>query len=705
MGSFRTEVRADGVAVVTFDAPDSAVNTLSPTVIDEFEAEVSPLLQDPRVRAAVIASGKADTFIAGADLKVLDRMRTEAEAEALSRRGNVLLSRIAESRKPVVAAVHGAALGGGLEVALSCHYLIASDDPATVLGLPEVMLGLLPAGGGTQRLPRRIGLAGALPLLLTGQRLRARKARRLGIVDALTTPGGIADVAARAALLLAEGRLARGPLAMAARVTLALPLRALILRAARRQVAARTRGLYPAPPAILECVATGLSRGIASGLECESRHFGRLVASREGKCLVGLFHAMNELKKAPGGAEPRPVRRLAVIGAGFMGSGVASVSLGLCPVVLRDLDAKALSASARGISGGLDKQVRAGALTQAERDRRWSRLQPTSDLGAVAGADLVVEAVFEDLELKRRVLAEVEDVVPAETVFASNTSALSIAGIAAAAAHPERVLGMHYFSPVPKMPLLELVVAERTAPWAVATARAFAAAQGKTVIAVKDGPGFYTTRILAAYLNEAMLLLEEGAGIEAIDTAMKNFGFPVGPVALIDEVGIDVAAHVAADLGRRFADRGLAASPLLPRLLAAGFQGRKNRRGFYVYPPPGKKSRKRPNPAAYAALGLSGRRVVAAAEIADRMALMMVNEAVRCLQEEVIASPRDGDIGAVLGLGFPPFRGGPFHHVDATGAAAVAVSLEELAARLGARFAPSQLLLDRVKTGGKFFAA
>ena len=705
MGCFRTEVRADGVAVVTFDTPGSGVNTLSPAVIDEFEAEVSPLLDDPGVRAAVIASGKADTFIAGADLKALDRMLTEADAEAMSRRGNVLLSRIAASRKPVVAAINGAALGGGLEVALACHYLLASDDPATVLALPEVMLGLLPAGGGTQRLPRRIGLAAALPLLLTGQRLRARKAYRLGVVDALTTPGGIAETAARAALRLADGTLARKPLPLAARVTLALPARAFILRAARRQVAARTRGLYPAPPAILECVETGLAHGVARGLDCESRHFGVLVASRQGKCLVGLFHAMNELKKAPAGSDPRPVRRLAVLGAGFMGSGVASVSLGLCPGVLRDVADPALTARRGPVAGGLDKQVRSGSLTRTQRDPRLSHLYPTTDLAAVAGSDLVVEAVFEDLELKRRVLAEVEAVVPPETVFATNTSALSIAAVAAGAAHPERVLGMHYFSPVPKMPLLELVVAERTAPWAVATARALAVAQGKTVITVKDGPGFYTTRILAAYLNEAMLLLEEGAAIEAIDTALKDFGFPVGPVALIDEVGIDVAAHVAEDLGARFAARGMAASPLLPRLLAAGFKGRKNRRGFYVYPPPGKKSRKRPNPDVYAALSLGARRTTPKHEITDRMALMMVNEAVRCLEEQVIASPRDGDVGAILGLGFPPFRGGPFHYADATGAATVVVRLEELAERLGARFAPALLLLAKAKTGGKFFPA
>jgi 3-hydroxyacyl-CoA dehydrogenase/enoyl-CoA hydratase/3-hydroxybutyryl-CoA epimerase len=705
MGSFRTEVRADRVAVITFDAPGAPVNTLSPAVIDEFEAEVAPVLADAGVRAAVLASAKADTFIGGADLKALERMASAAEVEALSRRGNALLSRIAASPKPVVAAIHGAALGGGLEVALACHYLLASDDPATVLALPEVTLGLLPAGGGTQRLPRRLGLTAALPLLLTGKSVRARRARRLGLVDALTTPGGIAETAARAALLLAEGRLARRPLPLAARATLALPARALILRAARRQVTARTRGLYPAPPAVLECVAVGLAHGVERGLEREALWFGRLATGAPGRNLVGLFHAMQSLKKAPAPGEPRPVRRLAVLGAGLMGAGVASVSLSACPVVMRDIANAALASGIAAIAAGLEKQVRSGALTRTDRDVRFSRLHPTTDLAAVAGCDLVVEAVFEELALKRRVLAEVEGVVSPAAVIASNTSALSIAAIAAGAAHPERVLGMHYFSPVPKMPLLELVVAARTAPWAVATARAFAVAQGKTVIVVRDAPGFYTTRILAAYLNEAMLLLEEGASIEAVDRALKDFGFPVGPVALIDEVGIDVAAHVAEDLGARFAERGMAASPLLPRLHAAGFKGRKNRRGFYVYPPPGRKAGKRPNRDAYTALGLGARRAVPPAEIAERMALVMVNEAARCLAEGVIASPRDGDIGAVLGLGFPPFRGGPFHHVDATGAAAVTGRLAALADRLGARFAPAPPLLESATAGTPFFPA
>ncbi len=703
----RVETRPGGVALVILDHPEKPVNTLSPEVLEEFRARVEPLLEDSGVRALVVASAKPDTFIAGADLEVLDGMESPEEPAALSREGNALLSRIAAARKPVVAAVHGAALGGGMEVALACHYILASDDPATVFAQAEVMLGLLPAGGGTQRLVRRIGLTAALPLLLTGRRIRARKAYRLGLVDALTTPGGIAETAARAARALADGSLRprRRRVSMVDRMARLAPVRILILRAAERQVMRRTRGLYPAPRAILECVNTGLARGLEAGLECEARHFGELVVSAESRALRWLFFATNEARKDPSPAEPREVRRLAVLGAGFMGSGVASVSLGLVPVVIRDISDEALASAVGQVEQGLAKQVRSGAIRRVEADRRRSRLHPTLEMGEIAGADLVIEAVFEDLELKRKVLAQVEEIVDPGAVFASNTSALPIAKIASGARHPQRVLGMHYFSPVPKMPLLEIVRAPQTSEEALATARAFAVAQGKTPIVVADGPGFYTTRILAPYLNEAMLLLEEGARIEALDRAMKDFGYPVGPIALLDEVGIDVGAHVAEDLGSAFAHRGLGSSTALPRLLAEGYRGRKNRKGFYVYPSPGKRGRKRPDEAVYALLGGVPRRDVPAAEIQDRLALLMVNEAAHCLGEEVIGSPRDGDLGAVLGLGFPPFRGGPFHHVDSLGAAAVVDRLRELADRLGPRFEPAPVLEELAASGGRFFSA
>jgi 3-hydroxyacyl-CoA dehydrogenase/enoyl-CoA hydratase/carnithine racemase len=703
MGMIQVERRADGVAVVVLDHPTKPVNTLSPAVVEEFNEKVAPLLDEDEIRAMVVVSAKPDTFIAGADLELIEGLGKE-EISAMSRDGNALLERIATSPKPVVAAVHGAALGGGLEVALACHFILATDDPKTVMAQSEVMLGLLPAGGGTQRLVERVGLVAALPMLLTGKRVRARRAKKMGLVDAITTPGGIAETGARAAVALAEGSLKRRPRKknLMDRVASTAPGRALALRKARQQVMRRTRGLYPAPPAILECVETGLKKGRLAGLERESDSFGKLAVTSESRNLVRLFHAMNDAKKSAEG-EAKEVQRLAILGGGFMGSGVASVSLGLCPVVVRDLSEEVLGSAARSIDDGLKRQVRSGAIRRVEADRRRSRLLLTTEVDDLSGADLVIEAVFEDLDLKRRVLAEIEERVADDTVFASNTSALPIGEIAAGARHPERVIGMHYFSPVPKMPLLEIVVAERTAKWTTATAHAFGTAQGKTCIVVKDGPGFYTTRILAPYLNEAVLLVEEGARIEDVDRAMKDFGYPVGPLALVDEVGIDVGAHVAQDLGRAFADRGLEGSEAMPRIYEAGLQGRKNGRGFYLYPK-SKKKRKHVNPKIYELLGGESRRSVDPTEIHERLAFLMVNEAVHCLEEGVISSPRDGDLGAILGLGFPPFRGGPFRYVDSVGRGKISAAMEALAEKHGKRFVPAGTLTETVKNRGRFYS-
>lgn len=701
----RIEKRDDGVAIVTFDVPDQPHNTLSPAMLDEFERKTAEVLDDPSVVGVVLASGKAEGFIAGADLKVLEEMSTEEQAAELSRRGNQILSRLHDSDKPVVAAVHGPALGGGLEVALACNYILASDHPSTVLALPEVMLGLLPAGGGTQRLPRRIGLPAALPMLLTGKRVRARKALRMGLVDAVTTPGGIAESAARAAALLAAGKLAprRRRRNMLDRFAATAIGRKVVLDKARAQVMKKTRGLYPAPLAVLDCVGTGLSSGLAAGFTREAELFGKLVVSPESAALVRLFHWQTELKRERGKAEPRAIRRVGVLGAGFMGAGVASVTVSRYPVVLRDLSEEVLSGAAKLLHEGLEKQLRSGAIGKAERDRRLSRAQLTTDVEALRGCDLVIEAVFENLDLKRRVLAEAEKLIAPDAVFASNTSALPIGDIARDAAHPERVLGMHYFSPVPKMPLLEIVAGKKTADWAIETARKVGVDQGKTVIVVNDGPGFYTSRILAPFVNEAMLLLSEGADIEDVDHALLDFGFPVGPVALLDEVGIDVGAHVADDLAELFTERSGAPSDVLPRMFEAGWHGRKNRKGFYLYPAKKSKGGKRVNPDVYQFFGGTQRKSMPVDDIRDRAVLLMVNEAMHCLGDGILDRPRDGDVGAVFGLGFPPFFGGPFRYVDHRGASAVVGRLEELASAHGTRFAPAPVLVDLARTDKRFY--
>jgi 3-hydroxyacyl-CoA dehydrogenase/enoyl-CoA hydratase/3-hydroxybutyryl-CoA epimerase len=704
MASLSIEKRPDGVAVITFDTPSSPINILSRALFDEFAYVIDDIESDPGVRAVVFASGKRDSFIAGANVKEFFEIRLPIEGEQFSRVGHTLLDRIAHSPKPFVAAIHGAAFGGGLEVALACRYRIATDDPKTVLALPEVTLGLLPGGGGTQRLPRAVGLREALPMLLTGKRVRARRALRMGLVDAVVPAHNLVETAALAARRLVDRRLvARVPKRGLVDRAIELPLvRSFVLDRARKEVVAKTRGNYPAPLMTLHCVETGLSRGERAGFEQESVGFGTLTASPEAKSLIRLFLLTTDTKKHRGAAEPRAVDRLAVLGAGFMGAGIAGVSLPHGPVVLKDVSLDAIGRGVKTIDEGLASRVRSGSLSRVEADRQRSRLAPATDPASVARADLVVEAVFEDLDLKRRVLAETEAHVAPEAVIASNTSALPIHEIAAHAERPERVLGMHYFSPVHKMPLLEIVAAATTADWAVETARAFGIRQGKTVIVVRDGPGFYTTRILAPFLNEATALVEEGAEIAAIDRALKSFGYPVGPMALMDEVGIDVGAHVSEFLGQAFSARGLEPSDALARMAAAGYAGRKNRRGFYRYDAGRGKGPKQVDERVYAFFGGGPRREISAREMADRLCLLMVNEAVHCLQEEIIASPSDGDVGAVLGLGFPPFRGGPFRYVDTVGAAAVVDSLEAFARRLGPRFLPAPLLVDAAREGKRF---
>lgn len=697
-------IRRDGVAVIVFDEPSSPVNVISRSLFSHFRDFVDQVESDPEIRGCVLASLKQDTFIAGADLGEVLAMNDAADAEAFAREGNALLDRIEQSQKPFVAAIHGAALGGGLEIALACHYRVASDHPKTVLALPEVMVGLIPGGGGTQRLPRIVGLEHALAMIMTGSRIRARKAAKWGLVDSLVAgEESVVDHAANVVWNIAGGKLSHERRrTMRERVMELPPVRSMVLAAARKEAKRRTRGLYPAPLAALECIRTGLSKGFAAGQEQEIRSFAQLVVSREAKNLIWLFHATNEAKKLPDEPKPHEVNTIAILGAGLMGEGIASVSVPLGNVIIKDVSEGALAHAERTLGESIRRRAESGAITGDEARQQRERIATTTLPSAIATADLVIEAVFEDLALKRKVLAETEAVVSNVAVFATNTSALPIAHIAANAKYPQRVLGMHYFSPVQKMPLLEVVAGPNTADWAVATAKSFGVAQGKTVIVVRDGPGFYTTRILAPLLNEGVLLLEEGADVIAIDDAMRDFGFPVGPVTLLDEVGIDVGAHVSTDLGAAFASRGLRGSDALVKLAAAGYGGRKNRKGFYRYDDSAKKKSKRVNDEVYAFFGGPQRKSVPPADIVNRLSMVMVNEAVWCLQDGVISSARDGDLGAVLGLGFPPFRGGPFHYVDSAGAAQIVATMDSLAP-LGPRFTAAPMLREMAASGAKFY--
>ncbi|MDX1432814.1 MAG: 3-hydroxyacyl-CoA dehydrogenase NAD-binding domain-containing protein, partial [Gammaproteobacteria bacterium] len=633
--------RDDGVAVLWIDDPRDSVNTLRRELADELTDLLDELEGGAMPVGLVVASAKPDVFIAGANLDMLRACASAAEARELAELSQRLQARLAALPVPTVAAIHGSCLGGGLEMVLALDARVASDAEVTRLGLPEVRLGLLPGGGGTQRLPRLIGVTAALDLMLSGREVRARQALAMGLVDAVVERSRLLDTAVARARALEALRRAdgRAPVARAvdslftrrgfAHFVLARnPLgRRLLFARARRRTLARTRGNYPAPERILEVVRIGLAAGMARGLAAEAHAFGELVMSPESRRLVEIFFATRELKRDSGiddaDVHPAEVRRVGVLGGGLMGAGIALVTAARAelPVVLKERDAASLAAAMERVHGLVASRTRRSG---GDADELLARISGASGFEALAGCDVIIEAVFEDLELKRGMLREVEALGGAR-VFASNTSSIPIADIAAGGARPGDVLGMHYFSPVPRMPLLEVIATPRTAPRAVATCVALGKAQGKTVIVVGDGPGFYTSRILAPYLNEAAWLLAEGHAIEVIDEALVDFGFPVGPLALLDAVGIDVATKVSTILHEAFGAR-MAPPPGLERLLAEGRTGEKSGRGFYLHR--AGRGGARPDGSIYALLGLAAPADGAAGEaLAERCVLAMVNEA------------------------------------------------------------------------------
>jgi 3-hydroxyacyl-CoA dehydrogenase / enoyl-CoA hydratase / 3-hydroxybutyryl-CoA epimerase len=699
-GAFSRERDANGVLVLTLDVPGEKLNTLGKAMLQEFELILSEAEADRSLKAIVIRSGKPDNFMAGADIKEFLSIKSALEGESLSRTGQALLDRLENLPVPAVAAIHGACLGGGLEMALACRYRVASDDPKTVLGFPEVLLGLLPGAGGSQRAPRLVGLATSLDLILTGRNLKASRALRAGLVDDVVPAPLLLQVAKKAALDLAEGRLRphhRG-ITLGERL-----LRPIIFRKARKSVLAKTGGHYPAPLAAIEAVEKGTATTLAEGLKIEAKKFGELAVTDVSRALVSVFFATQEIKKdtgVPPGTEPREVKKLAVLGAGLMGAGIAGVAVEAgVPVRLKDATPEALGKGLGYVAEIVEERRKRGSLTRLEAAKRLDRIAPTLDYSGFRRADLVIEAVFEDIDLKRQVLAQTEAAVRDDCVFASNTSSLPIGYIAKGCRRPGQVLGMHFFSPVHKMPLLEVIVTAETSPTATATAVAFGRRLGKHVIVVRDGPGFYTTRALSPYMNEAARLVEEGATVEDVDRAMTSFGFPVGPIALLDEVGIDVGAKVAKILHTAFGDR-LTPPAAMARVVADGRLGRKNKRGFYTYD--GKK--KRVDASVYKLLPDPTRRPVDPRDVQERLVFAFLDEAVLCLQEGILRSPRDGDVGAIFGLGFPPFLGGPFRYLDHLGPRFAVQVLEKLAARHGERFRPAVMLQNLARDGKSFHA-
>ncbi len=701
------EKRSDGVAIVWLDQPNEKINKVSLDFVEGIDKLFQDLEQDGEVKAVVIASKKKD-WIAGADIDMFGKVKQPGDFIQFTRNGHQSLNRLEASQKPVVAAINGACLGAGTEIALACHGRIVSDDKSTHFALPEVMLGLLPGGGGTQRLPRLIGIQKALDMMLTGKKIYAAKAKKIGLADKVTTKESLLNGAIEMALQLTKQPVKRtDKRELLEKLLESNPVtRRIIYKKAKEMVLKQTLGNYPAPFKILECVEIGMEQGMAKGLDAEAVKFEELILTDVSRQLIRIFFNMTEKKKNPyeGKAEIKPLDNIAMVGAGFMGAGIAQVSaMDGINVLLKDIKEETIATAKQTIWKDLEKKLKRKTMTRPEADEIMNRVQSKLDFSGFDKVSVVVEAVFEEIKLKQRIVADVEAVTGADTIFASNTSALPIAHVAEKAARPENVIGMHYFSPVPKMPLLEIIKTPKTADWVTATCFELGIRQGKTCIVVNDGPGFYTTRILAPYMNECFLLIEEGCEAGMIDKAMKKWGFPVGPVTLQDEVGIDVGAHIMTGEFAEMAKKreGARSNDAIIKMFKDGYHGKKNKRGFYRYDEKGKK--RGINDDIYTYFGNPTRKEFTTEAIQHRTGMMMINEALHCLQERILESPTDGDVGAIFGLGFPPFTGGPFRYIDHQGADKILAIMDDLSAKYGARFKPAQILREYAKEGKKFY--
>ena len=704
---------SDGILRVVFDRPQERVNLLNAEILRYLSALLDQARQSEEVRGLLFKSGKPGMVLAGMDVREIAGVTDAYRGAEGARFGQGVFEKIAALGKPTACAINGTCLGGGTELALACSFRLAADDPAVRIGLPEVRIGIIPGFGGSQRLPRLIGVPAALELILTGKNLDARRAGSQGLVDRVV-PAAYLE---REALDLLRRAAARGTAAVISEVrrhkpwaALAVekigPLRRHALEQARRRASEKAGPeSYPAPFRAIEAIEAAVTLPVEEGFDLEARIVGELIPTPTSKNLIWLFRSQTALKGEDGGirAVPRKVRRVGVVGAGIMGGGIAQLAAdrGL-PVRLSDLRYEAILTALRTAHGVWDHKVKRRRLTRRELGDRMAQIAPALDHSGLARVDLVLEAVVEELQVKQQVLAAVERRVGERAVFASNTSSLPISEIAAGSARPERVVGLHFFNPVHRMPLVEVIAGRLTSPEAVATAHAFAIRLGKIPVIVEDGPGFLVNRILTFYLGEALRLLQEGGRIEAIDGAMTAFGLPVGPLALLDQIGLDTAQHVGEVVRTAFAERIGGADPVIPTLVAAGRLGQKNGRGFYRYRD-GKPAAA--DPEVYNLIGSPTARDLPPETLQERMVLSLINEAAVCLEERIVRDPRDVDMAMVMGTGFPPFRGGVLRHADAVGIPIVADRLSRLADAHGERFQPARLLGEMVREQRRFHPA
>ena len=698
-----------GIVTLTFDMPDRSQNVWNTDSLAALSAAVERLSEDAQAVGAILTSGKRD-FVAGADLETIEAMaaggRTAEElAEGAGALGDVL-RRLETCGKPVVAAINGTALGGGLELALACHHRVVADNRRIKLGLPESSLGLLPGAGGTQRLPRLIGVQASLPLLMEGKQLSPDKALKAGFIDQVVPAEGLLD-AARAWLLDSPSHTAPWDVRGFQIPGGGPDETANIFMVASAMYMDKTFGNYPAGKAILSCVFEGIRVNIDAALTIEQRYFVSLLLDPVAGAMVRtLFLNMqkaSKLARRPEGAAKRPPTKVGVLGAGLMGAGIAyATARAGIPVVLVDVSQEAADKGKAYAATREDKKIARKRSTEDKKAALLGRIHPTTEMADLAGCDLIVEAVFEDRGVKADVTRRAVEVVGDAAVFGSNTSTLPITGLAEASPHPERFIGLHFFSPAEKMPLVEVIMAEQTSDETLAWALDYVQAIGKTPIVVNDSRGFYTSRVFGTYVTEGMILLKEGVHPALIENAGKRSGMPMPPLGLADEVGLGLMVQVGrqtrADLGDAAPDNP--SQDVLEALVDGhGRLGKRNQQGFYDYADSG-----RALWGGLADLFPRSDQQPSVEAIIERMLMVQAVEAARCVDAGVLRAHEDADVGAILGWGFAPYTGGPLSYIDRIGVAAFVKRADELAQQCGERFSPPEVLRSMAESGERFYS-
>ena len=717
---FAIETDADGIATVVWDAPGKSMNVIDATVMDEMDALIGALAADEAVKGVVFTSGKK-TMGAGADLNFLQEMmgrfetlRAEDETAAMQElyegclRLNTTLRSIETGDKPWVAAINGTALGGVFEIALACHARVMTDDEGATVGLPEAKVGLLPGGGGTQRVARMVNPQDGVQMLLQGKAHRGAKAKQLGLINEVVPAG---EVVEKAKQMIRDGLKPVAPWdqkGFKAPLNIWSPQGVQMISAGIAIMHRETQGNYPNAVNIMKCVYEGLQLPMDRAIQVESRYFANTLATPEAKAMVRtLFVNMQELNKGARrpDVEKRDIKKVGVLGAGFMGAGIAYVTAKAgMDVVLIDRDQESADKGKAYSEGLLDKAISRRRSTPEKKDELLARITPTTDYAALDGCDLIVEAVFEDKGVKADVTARTDAVTADGTVFASNTSTIPITELAEASKDAQNFIGIHFFSPVDRMMLVEIIMGEKTGDAALAMAVDYVTAIRKTPIVVQDSRGFYVNRCVMRYMQEAWNMLIEGVPVPMIDNIAKATGMPVGPLSLNDEVAIDLSQKVmrqtVADLGQGAVDPRH--QELVDTLVAKGRVGKKAKAGFYDYPD--KPAKKKLWPQLREMYAQQDPDTVNRDDVRDRYLWTIALEAARCVEEGVVTDIREADVGAILGFGFAPWTGGPLSWIDRVGAAAFVARADELAERYGDQFSVPDLLREMAASGDTFYA-